>query len=162
MAHQQLHGLTHFQGPGEWNQLFSDGAPTNAKSGILVLHNLNAYMCNSKLVEGVPVRTASKYALVYALLLPFLVIQLISIVCPACSNVLTVSRVPALQDGQSASRNRFECRTCPYQYVLDRRYYERKPMKRKEVEDVMGGRGAWDNVDQTESSSFQRCLCYSG
>jgi DNA-directed RNA polymerase III subunit RPC11 len=49
--------------------------------------------------------------------------------------------------------NRLECRTCPYQFILTRKYYERKPMKRKEVDDVMGGEGAWDNVDQTEGIS---------
>ena len=52
--------------------------------------------------------------------------------------------------------NRLECRTCPYQFMLEKRYYERRVMKRKEVEDVMGGPGAWDNVDQTDGtpSSF--------
>ena len=27
-------------------------------------------------------------------------------------------------------------------------------MKRKEVEDVLGGEGAWDNVDQTDGKFF--------
>lgn len=43
--------------------------------------------------------------------------------------------------------NKFECRTCPYQYVLDKAYYERTPMKRKEVEDVLGGKDEWKNAD---------------
>lgn len=39
-------------------------------------------------------------------------------------------------------------------------------MKRKEVEDVMGGPGAWDNVDQTDGSGHLypndvQCGCYS-
>ncbi|GME23997.1 putative DNA-directed RNA polymerase III [Neofusicoccum parvum] len=76
-------------------------------------------------------------------------------VCPACSNTLTVSRVPDSvpdnsPDASLRGKNRFECRSCPYQYVLDRRYYERKAMKRKEVEDVLGGKDAWENVDQTD------------
>lgn len=53
-------------------------------------------------------------------------------------------------DASLRGKNRFECRSCPYQYVLDRRYYERKAMKRKEVEDVLGGKDAWENVDQTD------------
>lgn len=53
-------------------------------------------------------------------------------------------------DADLRGKNRFECRSCPYQYVLDRRYYERKSMKRKEVEDVLGGKDSWENVDQTE------------
>lgn len=38
--------------------------------------------------------------------------------------------------------------------ILDKRYYERKPMKSKEVEDVLGGADSWKNVDKTESQSF--------
>ncbi|KAK5018685.1 hypothetical protein BJ546DRAFT_999818 [Cryomyces antarcticus] len=66
--------------------------------------------------------------------------------------MLTVSRVPSdtTIDIHLANRNRFECRTCPYQMVLDRRYYERKNMKRKEVEDVLGGEESWANVNTTE------------
>ncbi|KAK7547113.1 hypothetical protein IWX49DRAFT_107395 [Phyllosticta citricarpa] len=76
--------------------------------------------------------------------------------CPACSNSLTVSKVPDnipdnSPDAIFRGKNRFECRTCPYQYVLDRRYFERKQMKRKEVEDVLGGKDAWKNVDQTDA-----------
>lgn len=74
------------------------------------------------------------------------------VVCPCCSNTLTVSRAPYNQDEPDYpnGRNRLECRTCPYQFLLDKRYYERKEMKRKEVEDVIGGKGSWDNVDQTD------------
>lgn len=46
--------------------------------------------------------------------------------------------------------NKFECRTCPYQYILDKAYYERTPMKRKEVADVMGGKDEWANADSME------------
>jgi len=72
-------------------------------------------------------------------------------VCPWCSNTLTVSRTRSsdeFPDGQ----NRFECRTCPYECLIKQRYYERKEMKRKEVEDVMGGKDAWDNVDKTDGT----------
>ncbi|KAI9806343.1 MAG: hypothetical protein M1825_006458 [Sarcosagium campestre] len=68
--------------------------------------------------------------------------------CPACSNTLTVSRT-ASSEQYPKGANRLECRTCPYQFVLEKRYYDRQVMKRKEVEDVMGGPGAWDNVDRT-------------
>jgi DNA-directed RNA polymerase III subunit RPC11 len=47
-------------------------------------------------------------------------------------------------------KNRFECRTCPYQMVLDRRYFERKTMKLKAVEDILGGADSWANVDRTD------------
>ncbi|KAI9817717.1 MAG: RNA polymerase III C11 subunit [Phylliscum demangeonii] len=70
--------------------------------------------------------------------------------CPACANVLTVSRAPASERFPDGA-NRLECRTCPYQFIIEKRYFERRMVKRKEVEDVMGGPGAWDNVDQTEA-----------
>lgn len=66
--------------------------------------------------------------------------------------MVTVSTIPHSDDPSDdhlAGKNRFECRSCPYQYVLDKRYYERTMMKRKEVEDIMGGKGSWDNVDKT-------------
>ncbi|KAF2656217.1 DNA-directed RNA polymeras-like protein III subunit RPC10 [Lophiostoma macrostomum CBS 122681] len=72
--------------------------------------------------------------------------------CPQCSNMLRVGKVPPgdptidLYVGQ----NRFECITCPYQFVITKRYYERKYLKKKETEDIIGGEGAWDNVDQTD------------
>lgn len=68
-------------------------------------------------------------------------------VCPSCANVLITSRVPY---GDHQGRNRFECRTCPFQYIIDKRYYERKELKGKEVEDIIGGKDAWKNADKTE------------
>lgn len=73
-------------------------------------------------------------------------------VCPCCGNSLTVSRGPAT-DEYASGQNKLECRTCPYQFAIERRYYERKEMKRKEVEDVMGGKDAWANVDKTDGES---------
>ncbi|EEQ28105.1 DNA-directed RNA polymerase III subunit RPC10 [Microsporum canis CBS 113480] len=66
--------------------------------------------------------------------------------CPNCSNALTISKAPPTSR-YPAGVNRFECRTCPYQYALDRTYYERTEMKRKEVADVMGGKDEWKNAD---------------
>ena len=48
-----------------------------------------------------------------------------------------------------------ECRTCPYRFVIDSKYYDRKEMRRKEVEDVMGGKDAWANVDKTDGVFFK-------
>lgn len=69
--------------------------------------------------------------------------------------MLRVSKVPpgdpTTED--SVGQNRFECLTCPYHFVINKRYYERKYLKKKEVEDILGGKGAWDNVDKTEGTS---------
>ena len=35
-------------------------------------------------------------------------------------------------------------------YTLTQPWYEKKLMVRKEVEDVIGGKDAWANVDKTE------------
>jgi len=70
--------------------------------------------------------------------------------------MLTVSQVtsedPANED--IVGTNRFECRTCPYQFILDKRYFERRMMKKKEAEDILGGEGSWDNVDKTNGMDF--------
>lgn len=74
--------------------------------------------------------------------------------CPSCSNMLVISQIPsshtAPEDSMNIGKNRFECRTCPYQMILDRRYFERKTMKLKDVGDILGGADSWKNVDQTE------------
>lgn len=72
--------------------------------------------------------------------------------------MLRVSRVPPGDPTieQYVGQNRFECLTCPYQFVINKRYYERKYLKKKEVEDILGGKGAWDNVDKTEGT----LLCF--
>jgi DNA-directed RNA polymerase III subunit RPC11 len=66
--------------------------------------------------------------------------------------MLRVSKVPPGDPTTEdvVGHNRFECQTCPYQFVIDHRFYERKYLKKKEAEDILGGKGAWDNVDQTE------------
>ncbi|KAJ5477158.1 hypothetical protein N7539_007302 [Penicillium diatomitis] len=69
------------------------------------------------------------------------------LVCPNCSNALTISRA----DGTTQypmGVNRFECRTCPYEDIIgDRSYYEKTEMKQKEVEDVLGGANEFANAD---------------
>ncbi|KAL9043014.1 MAG: hypothetical protein Q9214_003621 [Letrouitia sp. 1 TL-2023] len=70
--------------------------------------------------------------------------------CPVCSNSLIVSRSDPsneLPEGQ----NRLQCRACPYQFLIKDRVYERIEFKRKEIEDVIGGKDAWANVDKTDA-----------
>lgn len=81
-----------------------------------------------------------------------LIESITALVCPNCSNVLTISRAePSSQ--YPLGVNRFECRTCPYQYVLDVEYFEKTDMKQKEVEDVFGGKEEFKNAD-TVASEF--------
>lgn len=78
-------------------------------------------------------------------------VKLTTPVCPGCSNLLRVDKVPPGDPSteQYVGQNRFVCLTCPYQYIIDKQYYERKTIKKKEVEDIIGGKHAWDNVDKT-------------
>ncbi|KAJ4439009.1 DNA-directed RNA polymerase III subunit RPC10 [Periplaneta americana] len=65
--------------------------------------------------------------------------------CPTCANILVVEEGPSCL--------RFTCNTCPYVYNITRRLGTRIYPKLKEVDDVLGGAAAWDNVDSTE----ERC-----
>jgi hypothetical protein len=66
--------------------------------------------------------------------------------------MLRVSKVPPGDPTteEFVGQNRFECLTCPYHFVINKRYFERKYMKKKEVEDILGGKDAWKNVDKTQ------------
>lgn len=63
--------------------------------------------------------------------------------CPNCSNMLLITLG---NDGC----NKFYCPTCPYEFKINGfNVFERNKLVRKEVDDVLGGEGFWDNVDQT-------------
>lgn len=64
--------------------------------------------------------------------------------------MLTVTRTLG-DDDNPEGQNRMSCRTCPYQFLITTLIFERTVMKRKEVDDVMGGKDAWANADKTES-----------
>lgn len=72
--------------------------------------------------------------------------------------MLTVTPIPYNQSATHGGKNRFECRTCPYQMILDRKYFERKPFELKSGgEDVLGGADSWKNVDRTEGQYCPIC-----
>lgn len=62
--------------------------------------------------------------------------------CPTCANILEVEEGPTCY--------RFSCATCPYIYNITKRISNRTYPKLKEVDDVLGGAAAWENVDSTE------------
>jgi DNA-directed RNA polymerase III subunit RPC11 len=61
-------------------------------------------------------------------------------------NHLTIQRS---NDAESQIRHSFICRTCPYEFIVDKEYYNRRVSKVKKVDDILGGAAAWENVDQT-------------
>lgn len=52
-----------------------------------------------------------------------------------------------VEEGQRC--HRFACNTCPYVHNITRKVTNRKYPKLKEVDDVLGGAAAWENVDST-------------
>ncbi|CAL5867638.1 uncharacterized protein PFLUO_LOCUS1857 [Penicillium psychrofluorescens] len=72
--------------------------------------------------------------------------------CPNCSNVLTISRTETSSHPMGV--NRFECRACPYEEILEKKWFEETKMKQKEVEAVFGGAEEFANADSTPSEYF--------
>ena len=62
--------------------------------------------------------------------------------CPTCANILGVEGPTCL---------RFSCSTCPYVHNVKRKIGNKMYPKLKEVDDVLGGAAAWENVDATEA-----------
>ena len=69
--------------------------------------------------------------------------------CPLCGNLLGVER-PG--DKDSKLPHRFACTTCPYVHKLKgaRMTSQKTYPKLKELDDVMGGKAAWDGADSTD------------
>mmetsp|Transcript_13543 Transcript_13543/g.20337 ORF Transcript_13543/g.20337 Transcript_13543/m.20337 type:complete len:106 (+) Transcript_13543:35-352(+) len=63
--------------------------------------------------------------------------------CPVCSNILLI------EEGMQGMR--FCCPTCPFRHNITKTYTNDVKLKRKEVDDVLGGADAWENVDRTEA-----------
>ncbi|KAJ5083720.1 DNA-directed RNA polymerase III subunit RPC10 [Penicillium angulare] len=66
--------------------------------------------------------------------------------CPNCSNALTIARADSTNT-HPMGVNRFECRTCPYEWALENKWYDRVNVKEKEVEQALGGKDEWKNAD---------------
>lgn len=64
--------------------------------------------------------------------------------CPICSNILLV------EPGQSSFR--FCCQTCPYVSNITKKISKTMKLKRKEVDDVLGGDEAWAAANKTTSN----------
>ena len=58
--------------------------------------------------------------------------------CPTCANILSVEEGP--------NCFRFSCSTCPYVQNIKSKISNRTYPKLKEVDDVLGGAAAWENV----------------
>ena len=70
--------------------------------------------------------------------------------CPHCANMLLVDHCP---DGGGL---KFYCQTCPYVHDITETIRDPVKVERKQVDDVLGGDGAWKNVDKT-SATCTKC-----
>ncbi|SCV68194.1 BQ2448_315 [Microbotryum intermedium] len=71
------------------------------------------------------------------------------IFCHYCANLLVVI--------DSGAGNKWACKTCPYEYPIEKNYREREFLTRKEVDDVLGGEDSWQNVDSTRFDCPKDC-----
>ncbi|PWN41730.1 hypothetical protein IE81DRAFT_314731 [Ceraceosorus guamensis] len=66
-----------------------------------------------------------------------------SLFCPTCANGLLIST-----EGEG---NKWTCQTCPYEFPITKQMTTRVRLRRKQVDDIMGGEDAWKNVDATDA-----------
>lgn len=64
--------------------------------------------------------------------------------CPLDGTLLQI-RLPA----GSGSSTQFYCATCPYSCNIQKSVTKTSHPKRKQVDDILGGAAAWENVDRT-------------
>ncbi|KOB78797.1 Ischemia/reperfusion inducible protein [Operophtera brumata] len=64
--------------------------------------------------------------------------------CPTCANLLMVDEGPE-------TALRYSCNTCPYMYNIKKTVSSRTFPKLKELDYIMGGAAAWENVDSTDA-----------
>ncbi|XP_044005234.1 DNA-directed RNA polymerase III subunit RPC10 [Aphidius gifuensis] len=62
--------------------------------------------------------------------------------CRSCGNTLSID--------EDTSGMQFSCKSCPYVFNIKKKLSTRIYPKLKEVEEVLGGAAAWDNVDSTD------------
>ncbi|PVU85391.1 hypothetical protein BB560_007037 [Smittium megazygosporum] len=68
--------------------------------------------------------------------------------CPSCCNLLLIK-----PDAGAKGESCFVCQTCPYMFPIQRPLVTRTVLKRKQIDDVLGGANAWQNVDSIQSKS---------
>ena len=49
----------------------------------------------------------------------------------------------------------FQCPSCPYRHIVDKKWIVHVPTEKKELDDILGGEEAWKNMDQTEHKCKQ-------
>ncbi|CAL1712263.1 unnamed protein product [Somion occarium] len=68
--------------------------------------------------------------------------------CPNCANMLVISTETGF--------NKWACNTCAYEFPIAKQMTSRTKLKRKEVDDVLGGDEMWKHADST-SATCPKC-----
>jgi len=63
--------------------------------------------------------------------------------CPTCGNLLLLDK--------NFSVYRYCCKTCPYTFNIVQNLQNYKYYDKKKIEPVLGGKEAWENVNQVEA-----------
>ncbi len=63
--------------------------------------------------------------------------------CPICGSLLLIE--------ECGSGMQFCCPVCEYTKNVTKKYTSQIKLKKKEVDDILGGADAWENVDRTET-----------
>lgn len=72
------------------------------------------------------------------------------IFCPICSNCLLIER--------GALNLQFFCKTCEYTFPVMKEVKNVIQLQTKQVDDVLGGKDAWKNVDQTDGKLIETLI----
>jgi DNA-directed RNA polymerase III subunit RPC11 len=64
--------------------------------------------------------------------------------CPTCANLLLIEK--------TVSDFRFFCKTCPYIFLIEQPFEKAMYLEKKEVDDILGGKDAWKDVDKTDAN----------
>ena len=67
--------------------------------------------------------------------------------CPNCGNLLLI------EEGDIGMQ--FCCPLCPFTHRIERNYKSKTKIKKKAIDDVLGGSDAWDNVDRTRLATYE-------
>ena len=62
--------------------------------------------------------------------------------CPNCANLLVIS--------SETGFNKWACNTCAYEFPITKQMTSRMRLKRKQVDDVLGGDEMWAHADRTQ------------
>lgn len=69
--------------------------------------------------------------------------------CPTCANLLVISA--------ETGYNKWACNTCAYEFPITKQMTSRTHMKRKEIDDVLGGEDHWKHADYTDTATCDKC-----